>query len=284
MNRKIMGVLPIALKLTITRPLFCEILWNGQTLTGILGQPAPPVTHEEATPMRQLIVLALSISLWSAVSPTSRALGSTPAKGKDKGSSDPAATAPKSLADPSDALVANLCHIACGESPCCCHAPCHQGRNLAARLTAIDSIGGFKTFAAVECLRGLLKELCCHCGKDHCCCGDLDRTLLALHAIQALSGMGSVASNALPEINGAACISDDLAAPIGSAITAITAPPQAAKPAPLDPAVKAVLDKIVHQLGEAQEAVHKGDPHRIELLLKKVEKEINKIENPPAAQ
>jgi hypothetical protein len=222
------------------------------------------------------LILALSILFVSTmllISPPARC------RGADAGGS--AAAPPSAAADPSDPIVSSLCHIACGDLPCCCHGVGHPGHDIAARLNAIDCIGGFKTYAAVKCLRGLLCELCAQCGKEHCGCADLDRTLLALHAIQALGNIGAIASPALPEMSAAACISSDLGTAIQTASTTIQKPPAAtAPPKTVDAATKAALDKAIGQLKHAREALHHQDLPWADELIGKLLDELKKLETP----
>ncbi len=176
--------------------------------------------------MRGLIFLALSISLCSTLSLCNGADGS--------GGGDAPASATTGLKpDPNDTTVASLCHIACGDLPCCCHGIAHKGQSIAARLSAIDAIGSLNSPAAIQCLRDLLRKLAAQCdedSKEHCGCAHFDRTMLALHAIQALTVIGSAASGAQPEISAAICINPDLANAIAYANSVIKPAAPAPKP------------------------------------------------------
>jgi hypothetical protein len=235
--------------------------------------------------MRGLTFLALTVSLCSTLSLC---------KGADAsggGAAQTPATTPVTnplATDPTDPTVAVLCHIACGDLPCHCHGVAHKEQSLAARLNAIDGLGGLKSPAAIQCLRDLLCELNAQCckQKEHCGCADFDRTMLALHAIQALGGIGANALSALPEIVNAICISPDLATVIANAQGAIKPAQAASSPAPAATTTPApTLDQVVQDLGKAHDdlaAVAKsldpGNPHWHELKAMKDELENMKHE------
>jgi hypothetical protein len=182
-------------------------------------------------------------------------------------------------ADPSDSIVDQLYNVAKCTPDCCQGKPCSGDRALAARLSAIDTLGGFKTICAAKTLDCLLKSYCKSGSTTLCACDDYTKTLLALHAIQALQRIGAPASLALPEINSAVCLSDDLAGPIASAVTAIQTPAPTPK---VDPATKAKLEKLIHELERAELALCHGCPCKVEEVIQHVKHEIRKLETPPA--
>jgi hypothetical protein len=221
--------------------------------------------------MRGLTFLALTVSLCSSVSLC---------KGADAsggGAAQTPATTPVTnplVTDPTDPTVAVLCHIACGDLPCHCHGVAHKGQSLAARLNAIDGLGGLKSPAAIQCLRDLLCELNAQCckEKEHCGCGDFDRTMLALHAIQALGGIGANALSALPEIGNAICISPDLATVISNAQSLIKPTPAASTPAPAttpSPTFHDVAQDLKKGIDDlvAAEKAFKPSHHQKEMLM-----------------
>jgi hypothetical protein len=88
-----------------------------------------------------------------------------------------------------------------------------------------------------------LNEQCHQECKGHCGCGDFDRTLLALHVLQALQAIGTSAASAKPEIALAICISPDLSSAITAANNAINPTPATPTPAPTP-----TLDQVAQDL------------------------------------
>jgi hypothetical protein len=188
--------------------------------------------------MRGLFSLALLISLFAGVCPCNGAV-KTPAGGQAPPAADPASAAAADpatpITGPIDQTILECYKLASGESPCCCpkmphcpncppkhakmHHPCMQKPSLAARLSAIDSIGGSNSAVAVIYLRGLLKEQCCGCA-------NVETILVALHVVEALGKLGPKAASALPELDCAAGISSDLAVAIYNAKKAIQKQPK----------------------------------------------------------